>query len=232
VDEMNKLIFLLLIVPAVVSAQQAPAKPVTSPPVTTTTVAPRGAPTARPPQPAANLQPAAPSKPAATPNPTAVSQPAATNQPAASLQPDTVTPQSEIVSPPPATPGTPIANPTSATAPAAGHPAQPHNSKIAQEMNLTFRSCFLEIQKYCKKEEDDFAPLRNCLSSHVSTIKGLCLRHVQSYGQAFVERLKKACIKEIAASCSSIQPGQGKLTKCLKSAPPLSQTCPDILKSL
>jgi Cysteine rich repeat len=85
--------------------------------------------------------------------------------------------------------------------------------------------CAEEIAKFCKDIQPCKGLLMDCLKEHENELSSTCKAKVEEVNKRF-EKAQQACAEDIQKFCKDIQPGGGRIAKCLKEhACDLSSAC-------
>jgi hypothetical protein len=85
--------------------------------------------------------------------------------------------------------------------------------------------CAEEIAKFCKDIQPCKGLLMNCLKKHENELSSTCKAKVEEANKR-LEEARQACAEDIQKFCKDIQPGGGRIAKCLKEhACDLSPAC-------
>jgi len=85
--------------------------------------------------------------------------------------------------------------------------------------------CAEEIAKFCKDIQPCKGLLMNCLKEHENELSSTCKAKVEEANKR-LEEAQQACAEDIQKFCKDIQPGGGRIAKCLKEhACDLSPAC-------
>ena len=75
--------------------------------------------------------------------------------------------------------------------------------------------CADDIEKYCKDTKPGGGRLLNCLKEHETELSESCRGKISElYG--IIKGCEQACSGDIAQFCKEVQPGEGRIIKCLK----------------
>jgi gas vesicle protein len=89
--------------------------------------------------------------------------------------------------------------------------------------------CKADLERLCKEVRPGQGRIANCLKEHEAELSPECKSFRQSKMDEMKERsnaLQQACGKDVEQFCKDIQPGQGRLARCLKEhKAQLSQEC-------
>jgi hypothetical protein len=97
----------------------------------------------------------------------------------------------------------------------------PNYHAYAQESLI----CADDIEKYCKEVKPGGGRLLNCLKSHETELSVSCRGKISEL-QGIVKECEQACSGDITQFCKEIQPGEGRIMKCLREHDKeLSSTC-------
>ena len=75
--------------------------------------------------------------------------------------------------------------------------------------------CAAEIAKFCKDIQPCKGLLMDCLKEHENELSSTCKAKVEEANKRF-EKAQQACAEDIQKFCKDIQPGGGRIAKCLK----------------
>ena len=75
--------------------------------------------------------------------------------------------------------------------------------------------CADDIEKYCKEIKPGGGRLLNCLKAHEKEISPSCCGKIGEL-QGIITECEKACSGDIAQFCKDVQPGEGRIIKCLR----------------
>ncbi len=75
--------------------------------------------------------------------------------------------------------------------------------------------CAEEIEKYCSELKPGGGRIIACLKEHESELTALCKDRIEKVARRLKE-LEKACAEDVERSCRDVQPGRGRIAKCLK----------------
>lgn len=96
------------------------------------------------------------------------------------------------------------------------------------------RPCSEDIASFCKDVKPGGGRIISCLKKHEGELSPVCkdkLREVQKR----IDEAKQACATDIEKFCKGIEPGEGRIARCLEEhAPELSSSCAekmDLLKA-
>jgi len=85
--------------------------------------------------------------------------------------------------------------------------------------------CAEEIAKFCKDIQPCKGFLMNCLKEHENELSPTCKAKVEG-AKKRLEEAQLACSEDIQKFCKDLQPGGGRIAKCLKEhANDLSPAC-------
>jgi len=89
--------------------------------------------------------------------------------------------------------------------------------------------CKADRERYCKEVKPGQGRIADCLKGHEAELSQECKAYRESKADEIKEKsdaLKKACSKDVEQFCKDVQPGQGRLARCLKEhEAELSQEC-------
>jgi hypothetical protein len=75
--------------------------------------------------------------------------------------------------------------------------------------------CADDIEKYCKGVKPGGERLLNCLKSHEKELSASCREKIGEL-QGIIKACEQSCSADIAQFCKEVQPGGGRIVKCLK----------------
>ncbi|MCJ7483856.1 MAG: cysteine rich repeat-containing protein [Thermodesulfovibrionales bacterium] len=75
--------------------------------------------------------------------------------------------------------------------------------------------CADDIEKYCKEIKPGGGRILNCLKAHENELSVSCRGKIHEL-QGFIKECEQACAGDIAQFCKEIQPGGGRIIKCLR----------------
>jgi Cysteine rich repeat len=75
--------------------------------------------------------------------------------------------------------------------------------------------CADDIEKYCKEIKPGGGRLLKCLKAHETELSASCCAKIGEL-QGIITECEQACSGDIARFCKEIQPGGGRILKCLK----------------
>ena len=75
--------------------------------------------------------------------------------------------------------------------------------------------CADDIDKFCKGIKPGGGRLLNCLKSHETELTEVCRGKVREL-QGIIKGAEEACSGDISKFCREIQPGEGRILKCLR----------------
>jgi hypothetical protein len=75
--------------------------------------------------------------------------------------------------------------------------------------------CADDIEKYCKEIKSGGGRLLNCLKSHEDELSVSCKGKIDEL-RGIIKECEQACSGDITQFCKEIQPGGGRIIKCLK----------------
>ena len=86
-----------------------------------------------------------------------------------------------------------------------------HSPAYAEEALL----CADDIEKYCKEIKPGGGRLLNCLKAHEKDLSASCCAKIGEL-QGIITECEQACSGDIARFCKEVQPGGGRILKCLQ----------------
>jgi len=75
--------------------------------------------------------------------------------------------------------------------------------------------CADDIEKYCKEIKPGGGRLLNCLKAHETELSVSCRGKISEL-QGIIRDCEQACSGDIAQFCKEVQPGGGRIIKCLR----------------
>jgi len=75
--------------------------------------------------------------------------------------------------------------------------------------------CADDIEKYCKEIKLGGGRLLNCLKAHETELTASCRGKISEL-QGIIKECEQACSVDIAKFCKEVQPGGGRIVKCLR----------------
>jgi hypothetical protein len=85
--------------------------------------------------------------------------------------------------------------------------------------------CIEDIAKLCKDVTPGGGRVTTCLKKHEEELSSLCKDKLQEL-QKRLDEAKRACTNDIEKFCKGVEPGQGRIARCLEEHhPALSPTC-------
>jgi len=76
-------------------------------------------------------------------------------------------------------------------------------------------TCADEIAKFCKDVKPGGGRILNCLKAHEAELTASCRGKIGEL-QGIIKDCEQACAGDIAQFCKDIQPGGGRIIKCLR----------------
>ena len=86
-----------------------------------------------------------------------------------------------------------------------------HSHAYAEEALI----CADDIEKYCKEIKPGGGRLLNCLKAHEKELSASCCAKIGEL-QGIITECEQACLGDIARFCKEVQPGGGRILKCLR----------------
>ena len=75
--------------------------------------------------------------------------------------------------------------------------------------------CADDIEKYCKEIKPGGGRILNCLKSHENELSISCKGKIGELN-GFIKDCEQACSGDITQFCKEVQPGGGRIIKCLR----------------
>jgi len=75
--------------------------------------------------------------------------------------------------------------------------------------------CADDIEKYCKEIKPGGGRILNCLKGHENELSVSCREKMNDL-HSFIKDCEQACSGDIAQFCKEVQPGEGRIIKCLR----------------
>jgi hypothetical protein len=75
--------------------------------------------------------------------------------------------------------------------------------------------CADDIEKYCKETKPGGGRILNCLKAHETELSESCRGKISEL-QGIIKDSQEACSGDIAQFCKEVQPGGGRILKCLR----------------
>jgi hypothetical protein len=75
--------------------------------------------------------------------------------------------------------------------------------------------CFQDREKFCAGIEKGEGRIMKCLKENESSLSAECKSHREKMKQARKE-VKAACEDDVESLCSNVEPGQGRIMRCMK----------------
>ena len=75
--------------------------------------------------------------------------------------------------------------------------------------------CADDIEKYCKEIKPGGGRILNCLKSHETELSISCKGKIGELN-GFIKDCEQACSGDITQFCKEVQPGGGRIIKCLR----------------
>lgn len=75
--------------------------------------------------------------------------------------------------------------------------------------------CADDIAKYCKEIKPGGGRLLNCLRTHETELSASCRAKISEI-QGIIKDCEQACSGDIVQFCKEVQPGGGRIVKCLR----------------
>jgi hypothetical protein len=75
--------------------------------------------------------------------------------------------------------------------------------------------CCDDIEKYCKEIKPGGGRIMNCLKAHETELSVSCRGKIGEL-QGIITDCEQACAGDIAQFCKEVQPGGGRIVKCLR----------------
>jgi hypothetical protein len=75
--------------------------------------------------------------------------------------------------------------------------------------------CADDMAKFCKDVHPGGGSILKCMKEHENDLSPACKRHVAEMKEKAKEA-RKACADDVAQFCKDVQPGGGRIVKCLR----------------
>jgi hypothetical protein len=75
--------------------------------------------------------------------------------------------------------------------------------------------CADDIEKYCKEIKPGGGRILNCLKSHETELSISCKAKIEEL-KGIIKDAEQACSGDITQFCKEVQPGGGRIIKCLR----------------
>jgi hypothetical protein len=75
--------------------------------------------------------------------------------------------------------------------------------------------CADDIEKYCREIKPGGGRIMNCLKAHETELSVSCRGKIGEL-QGIIKDCEQACAGDIARFCKEVQPGGGRIVKCLR----------------
>jgi len=75
--------------------------------------------------------------------------------------------------------------------------------------------CADDIAKFCKEIKPGGGRILNCLKAHEAELSAACQGKISEL-QGIIKDCEQACAGDIAQFCKDVQPGEGRIVKCLR----------------
>jgi hypothetical protein len=75
--------------------------------------------------------------------------------------------------------------------------------------------CADDIEKYCKDIKPGGGRLLNCLKAHEAELSASCRGKISEL-RGIIKDCEQACSADIAQFCKEVQPGGGRIIRCLR----------------
>lgn len=86
---------------------------------------------------------------------------------------------------------------------------------VAQVNAEQMHPCVEDIEKYCKDIKPCEGHILSCLKEHEPNVSAECRKKIEELNRK-IEDVKGNCGKDIGRFCKDIQPGGGRIAKCLR----------------
>lgn len=87
------------------------------------------------------------------------------------------------------------------------------------------RPCKADVEKFCKDVQPGGGRILKCLMEHKEDLSAECKAHGEQ-GKKRMKEAHQACEGDIAKLCKDVEPGKGRILKCLKEHKgELSESC-------
>ena len=90
--------------------------------------------------------------------------------------------------------------------------------------------CAEEISKYCKEVKPGGGRILDCLNEHQQDLSASCKNKLEEAKKRLMEA-QKACTGDMEKFCKDVQPGGGRILKCLREhTEELSPACREVIE--
>jgi hypothetical protein len=87
--------------------------------------------------------------------------------------------------------------------------------KRAAAADTNKHPCHDDVQKFCKDVQLAGGRIQQCLTKHEAELSKAC-RDSRQQAKTRADKLLKVCDADIKKFCDEVQPGGGRVTRCLK----------------